>query len=65
MAPHLVKFDREACIGCGSCNRCENWGMDDQDKAFPKRLHLTEGEVAENKDVEETCPTNAIKIVED
>ena len=59
-----ILFDRAACIGCGSCNRCENWGMDDEEKAFPKHVDLAEYEVAENEDVAETCPTGAIKVVE-
>ncbi|MFH1638346.1 MAG: ferredoxin [Candidatus Woesearchaeota archaeon] len=63
-----IKFDKEACIGCGACAaECpENWEMDDSGdtyKAKPKKLELkTEEEISKNKAAAEICPVQAIKV---
>ncbi len=66
----VIKYDKEACIGCGACNaECpENWEMDDSGDAFkavPKKLELeTEEEIKKNKAAAEICPVQVIKIEE-
>ena len=57
-----IKFDKEACIGCGSCaSVCNNWIMDG-DKAKPKKTIIPEKELKSNKEAEDICPVGAIKI---
>ena len=60
--PIKIKFDREACIGCGACiSVCDNWVMDG-DKVKLKKTTISEKELKSNKEAEETCPVDAIKI---
>lgn len=66
MVKVTIKFDREACIGCGSCvSVCpDNWEMDESGndlKVKPKKTTLSD--VGCNKDAEDICPTGAIKVV--
>ena len=65
MADHKIIFSKETCIGCGACtSTCpDNWEMDDSgEKAKPKKLQITESELACNKEAEDVCPVSAIKI---
>ena len=58
-----IKFDKEACIGCGACaSVCDNWVMDN-DKAKPKKTTISEDELKSNKEAEDVCPVDAIKII--
>ena len=58
-----IKFDKETCIGCGSCTSvCDNWIMN-EDKAEPKKTEISENELKGNKEAEDICPVDAIKIV--
>lgn len=61
MAKFKIEFDKEACIGCGTCVALcpDNWTMAG-DKAKPKKIELNE--IGCNKDAAESCPVNAIKI---
>jgi ferredoxin len=55
--------DHEKCIGCGSCVAvCDNWEMGDDGKAKPKKTEVEE--VGCNKEAEEICPVECIKIEE-
>ena len=61
--PIKIKFDKEACIGCGACaSVCDNWVMDN-DKAKPKKTTISEDELKRNKEAEDVCPVDAIKII--
>ncbi|HIE41476.1 MAG TPA: ferredoxin [Candidatus Aenigmarchaeota archaeon] len=55
--------DREKCIGCGSCVAvCNNWEMGEDGKAHPKKIEVEEIDC--NKEAEEICPVQCIKIEE-
>ena len=58
-----IKFDKEACIGCGACTSvCDNWIME-EGKAKPQKTKISENELKVNKEAEEVCPVEAIKII--
>ena len=61
MEKYKIKFNKEACIGCGSCaSVCSsNWEMKG-DKASPKKTEISE--LGCNKEAEDVCPVDAIKI---
>ncbi len=62
MKKFKIKFDREVCIGCQACTSvCDNW-IRDGDKVKPKKLEISENELKSNKEAEDICPVNAIKI---
>ena len=62
MKKFKIKLDKEACIGCGVCTSvCDNWIMDDN-KAKPKKTTISEKELKCNKEAEDICPVDAIKI---
>jgi len=59
-----INFDKGACIGCNACvSVCNNWVADD-DKVKPKKTIISEKELKNNKEAENICPVNAIKIEE-
>ena len=64
MVKYNVIFKKDVCIGCGACaSTCpDNWEMieDDEIKAKPKNTKLKE--LGCNKEAEEVCPVDAIKI---
>ncbi|MBW6451508.1 MAG: ferredoxin [DPANN group archaeon] len=62
----IIEFDKDACIGCGSCNAVcpDNWVMDESGsevKAKPIKTKLSE--VGCNSDAADTCPVDAIKVI--
>jgi len=68
-----IVFDRENCIGCGSCvATCpENWEMGDDNKAILKNSEEEDGkkvlEIQEegcNGQARDACPVQVIKIKE-
>ena len=60
--PYKIEFDKEKCLGCGACTQCNNWELGNDGKAQPKEIELDE--IGCNKEAEEVCPVNAIKIIE-
>ena len=57
-----INFNKNACIGCNACvSVCDNWVMNGN-KAKPKKIIISKNELKCNKEAEETCPVNAIKI---
>ena len=56
-----IKFEKEKCIGCGSCAATcpDNWEIV-EGKAHPKKTTLKE--VGCNKEAEEICPVNCIYV---
>tara|TARA_Y100000310_G_scaffold333613_1_gene411514 strand:- start:1324 stop:1518 length:195 start_codon:yes stop_codon:yes gene_type:complete len=63
LAKFKIVFEREKCIGCGTCAALcsENWELEG-DKSKPKKLELDE--VGCNKDAEQNCPVNCIHVEE-
>jgi ferredoxin len=59
--PYKVGFDEEKCLGCGACTQCNNWELKNG-KAHPKKTKLDN--VGCNKEAEDVCPVNAIRIIE-
>ena len=59
---YKIEFDVNSCTGCGMCkNFCpENWSLVGA-KARPRARELYK--IGANKDAEDNCPANAIKIV--
>ena len=57
-----VSVDKETCIGCGACVAlCTNFDMGDDGKAFPLKKEIDDN-ISSNKEAEETCPVDAIKV---
>lgn len=63
---HKIDHDYDGCIGCGSCAALceENWYMDDNNKAVPKKTDLQQDEFEPNKEAAECCPVNVIHIID-
>ncbi len=62
MAKYKVEVDEEKCIGCGACvAQCDNFEMNG-DKAVPKEAEVDD--ISCNKDAEDACPVQAIKVTE-
>ena len=62
MRKYKVTVDKEACIGCAACTTvCENFVMKG-DKAEPVKKEISVKELAKNKEAENSCPVNAIKV---
>jgi len=61
---HTITQEREKCIGCGACVAAcpDNWKMDSDRKASPKRMSIDEKELACNKEAESICPVGIIHI---
>ena len=62
MARYKIKIDRNTCIGCGGCTNCDNFELDDENKAITKKDDVEE--MGCNKEAEEICPVDAITIEE-
>ena len=65
MVKYKIVFDKDACMGCGACvGACsDSWEMDG-DKAKPKVSEIDENQLKCNKEAEDVCPADAIKIEE-
>ena len=62
MKKFKIEFDSERCICCQACiTACDNWIIDDN-KVRPIKNEISENELRVNKDAEELCPVNVIKI---
>ena len=61
---YKITLDKDKCIGCGACAaQCpENFEMknDGENKASVKKAKVED--LGCNKDAEEVCPVDAIKI---
>ncbi len=60
---YKIEFDESGCMGCGACTSCDNWEMNENRIAQPKKTELEE--VGCNQDAADICPANIIKIVEE
>ena len=57
---YKIEVDKKKCVGCGACAaQCDNFNMVDG-KAIPKQAEVEE--IGCNKNAEEVCPVEAIKI---
>jgi ferredoxin/transposase len=65
MATYKIGYDREGCIGAGSCiGACpKNWSMAEDGKATVGKTEITEAELEMNKEAAEACPVNVIHII--
>jgi len=61
MAKFKIKYNKDVCIGCMSCvSICpDNW-EEDGDKVKPKKTEVDD--IGCNKEAEDVCPVDAIKI---
>lgn len=60
---YKIVQEHEKCIGCGACvSVCENWVLDNNCKAKPKKIIINEREVKCNRDAEKICPVNCIHV---
>ena len=63
MAKYKVDVDKETCIGCSACvAQCSNFVMDGDNIAVPVQKEIGDEEYKLNKEAEEICPVNAIKV---
>lgn len=66
MVKYKIELDKKLCIGCGACvNTCpENFDLeeDGERKAFVK--HKEVKVISCNKEAEDICPVQAIKVKE-
>ena len=63
MVKYTVEVDKETCIGCSACIQCNNFVMDETENiAAPVKKEISEEEYPENKEAQEICPVDAIKI---
>ena len=60
--PYKIEFNKDKCLGCGACAQCDNWEVGKDGKAHPKKTDLED--IGCNKEAEEICPVNAIKVIE-
>ncbi len=57
-----IDFDKETCIGCGACTSVsKNWVLEG-DKVKPRKTQISKNELNDNKEAEDLCPVDAIKI---
>ena len=59
-----IKHDLNQCIGCGACTAVcpANWEMKTDNKAHPKDINITDDQLRCNKEAEQVCPVQCIKI---
>lgn len=65
MGKYVIEYDREGCIGAGSCvGACpSNWTMAEDGKADLANKEIDEEQLSCNKEAAESCPVNVIHIV--
>lgn len=62
MAKYKVELDANTCIGCRACTvACENF-VPAGDKAKVVNATIEQADLKANKEAEESCPVQAIKI---
>jgi ferredoxin len=62
MTKYKVELDADTCIGCRACTVvCENFVPKD-DKAKVVNAIIEQADLKANKEAEEGCPVQAIKI---
>mgnify|MGYP001344982767 FL=1 len=59
---YKITINREECIGCGGCTNCDNFKLDDENKAIIKKAEVDD--IGCNKNAEDVCPVDAITITE-
>jgi len=57
-----IEVNEETCIGCGACTSCDNFEMNDDNKAIAKQASVDE--IGGNQEAADSCPVDAIKITE-
>lgn len=64
---YKIKYDREKCIGAGSCAEIapETWELDDEGKAVLKKPEITDEELDINVKAAKSCPVHAIEIFDE
>ena len=67
MANYKIKYDKQACVGCGMCASMypEYWTMVETSsgsKAKPRKQQVSEEELDENEAAADSCPSGAIKV---
>ena len=69
MAKYVVTHDHDGCIGCSACTMvCSKfWDMGDDGMAILKgatdnKLEIDEEDLACNKEAEDSCPVDVIKV---
>ncbi len=61
---YQIIYDREECIGAGSCTAVsKNWKMADDGHADPLKKDLSEEDLKENLEAAEVCPVHCIHII--
>lgn len=65
MATYEIQYDRDGCIGAGSCVGAnpENWEMAEDGKANVLKKEITEEELEINKEAAMACPVGVIHII--
>ena len=58
---YKIEFDRDKCLGCGACTRCDNWGIADDGKASPVESEFNE--IGCNSIAVDICPVKLIKLI--
>ena len=63
MTKYKIAYDKETCIGCQNCvSVCpDNWEKNG-DKVNPKKIYIENKAFMDNKEAEDVCPVEAIKI---
>lgn len=64
MAKYKVEINREGCISCGACEAAcpKNFKLDSESKGIVLNEIIDEKGLACNKEAEEVCPVDVIKI---
>jgi len=60
---YKIKFDKSRCAGCGACTICDNWELNADGIAEPKKIVLKE--IGCNQDAADACPMGIIEIQEE
>lgn len=62
MTKYKIEVNKEECIGCGACTSCDNFELDSDNKAKPKKEEVEESGC--NQEAADNCPVSCIKIKE-